>query len=405
MKGKIAALATSLCAFAALGVNVKYNLWNCNGNPRAVSDLREKSGSTTFSFGLGQVGDIVAVQPFWGLRFVAEETNCVINMSSNVVIGRTWLPISVRLERSRDMVSWTGFDPNGSTPVALKDVGDVVFFRAIDRNAAFGTSNGYYRFTTSAKCKCLGSVMSLLYNSEEDSLLDGNKVNDYAFYHLFWQSKITTFPSLPAVTVGVRGYSSMFRSSLEAKGAVFLPATNIAESCYSQMFESCRSMTHAPDLPATKLYRRCYHYMFNNCWALAHPPRLPATTMTNECYLSMLSNCRSLKEFPELPSESLAPGCYSHMFELSAITNAVLPALELADSCYEWMFSNCSDLKQVDARFSSFYPPGGNRIATTNWVNRVKSSGTFYYNNRVPEIIRDDSHFPIGWSLVEKYSD
>lgn len=62
-------------------------------------------------------------------------------------------------------------------------------------------------------------------------------------------------------------------------------------------FTGCSSLISAPQLPATTLVVNCYHSMFSGCKSLSETPRLPATTLTTNCYSGMFSGCSSLTSF------------------------------------------------------------------------------------------------------------
>lgn len=135
-------------------------------------------------------------------------------------------------------------------------------------------------------------------------------------------------------------------------------AMSNSESCYQSMFNGCSNLLSAPELPATKLGYSPYRSMFSGCTSLVKAPSiLPATTVGTWAYASMFYNCTSLVNAPELPVETLA------------------------NSCYYTMFSGCTSLKSLKchARVSA-------SDATYNWLNGVKTSGTFY------------GHSEYGWS-------
>ena len=60
------------------------------------------------------------------------------------------------------------------------------------------------------------------------------------------------------------------------------------------MFSGCISLTQAPVLPATTLAVKCYNSMFLNCSSLTQAPELPATSLTSNCYERMFYNCSNL---------------------------------------------------------------------------------------------------------------
>ena len=141
------------------------------------------------------------------------------------------------------------------------------------------------------------------------------------------------------------------------------------------MFNGCTSLTTVPDLPATTLANNCYNGMFKGCTRLTTIPNLPATTLASNCYYDMFYGCTSLVETPSgwyLPAQTTKP-----------------------NSCYS-MFKACSNLQKMAVSYSG-------TITSSHWqgwMNRVKSTGTFYYSkNQTKENIQ--SIVPSGWKLVQ----
>ena len=61
------------------------------------------------------------------------------------------------------------------------------------------------------------------------------------------------------------------------------------------MFTNCVSLTNVPDeLPAQTLAVGCYGSMFSYCSSLETAPLLPATELVNVCYFGMFQNCTNL---------------------------------------------------------------------------------------------------------------
>ena len=155
-----------------------------------------------------------------------------------------------------------------------------------------------------------------------------------------------------------------------------LPANDFKGSYnYQYMFRDCKSLITAPELPATVLGSQCYQYMFYGCTSLVNAPELPATTLAAQCYQYMFYGCTSLVNAPELPATNLSESCYQHMFYgCTSLVNAPkLPATTLAPNCYRYMFYGCTSLNilKCHAKVSA-------SDATYNWLNGVKTSGTFY---------------------------
>jgi len=150
------------------------------------------------------------------------------------------------------------------------------------------SSNGIGTFTISKKCNLKGNCMSMLFgdNAADSYSLEGK---DYAFYHLFYEC-----PNIVNVSEN------------------FLPATTLSIGCYCSMFSGCTSLTTAPKLPATTLANECYSYMFISCSSLTTAPELPATTLTNNCYNAMFNGCTKLNYIKMLATDISASKCLNN---------------------------------------------------------------------------------------------
>ena len=295
--------------------------------------------------------------------------------STSVSINKYGSPADITLEYRKGTDSWTPYTIN--TVVNLLN-GECIQFRAGEGgNESFSTSSSdYYNINVSGEgtVNLSGNIMSLL---DRSRVIDS--VPKYAFYKFCKSDKIvdasnlklpattlalgcyssmffgctnlTTAPELPATTLAPGCYLSMFFGCTNLTTAPELPATTLANSCYSSMFSGCTSLTTAPELPATTLATECYSSMFSGCTSLTTAPKLPATTLANSCYSSMFSGCTNLKSAPDLPATTLATECYSYMFSgcTSLTTAPALPATTLADKCYYYMFYNCTSLTTAPA--------------------------------------------------------
>ena len=94
---------------------------------------------------------------------------------------------------------------------------------------------------------------------------------------------------------------------------------------------------------------------------------------------------------------NINPYCYYRMYTRTNIRNTpVLPAQTLKEECYVQLFASCND-------FSSVTSYANNISATScleNWMNGVKSSGTFH-NLGTASYPRSASGVPSGWTIVE----
>ena len=210
-------------------------------------------------------------------------------------------------------------------------------------------------------------------------------------------TSLTTAPVLPATTLANSCYYYMFLNCTSLTTAPELPATTLEGGCYSSMFKGCTSLTTAPVLPATTLASRCYQFMFEGCTSLTTAPELPATTLEGGCYSSMFKGCTSLTTAPELPATTLVSNCYGNMFSgcTSLTTAPVLPATTLTNSCYEYMFRGCSKLNYIKAMFTT----EPSTTYTSNWVNGVKSTGTFVKNSAATWNVTGIHGIPTRWTV------
>ena len=110
------------------------------------------------------------------------------------------------------------------------------------------------------------------------------------------------------------------------------------------MFYNFDSLTTAPDLPATTVALGCYCSMFDNCDSLKNVPEiLPAENLAQECY-SYMFKLTAIEKAPELPAKTLAFGCYKQMFNGCKKLNYIKMLannISAVDCFYDW----CDDLQ------------------------------------------------------------
>lgn len=211
-------------------------------------------------------------------------------------------------------------------------------------------------------------------------------------------SKLLEAPELPATTLASGCYGNLFFGCTSLQAAPVLRATTMASQCYFWMFYNCRSIQTAPALPSTQLAPECYSSMFEGCNKLTAAPMLPATELQNKCYNAMFKNCSALLSAPVLPATVLAENCYQDMFNgCTGLTSAPdLPAEQLVSYCYYQMFNGCSSLNHVKAMFKT----KPESIYTYNWLNGVKSTGTFVKNAAATWNVSGANGIPSGWTVT-----
>ena len=312
------------------------------------------------------------------------------------------------------------------------------------------SKNILFRGNGNTTLECVQIIPSKTYNVSGNilSLLDGdyseiNKLEDYCFYNFFNQLNVKDASRLilPDFT-SKNCYGLMFYYSKVSKPPV-LPATTLAEGCYIYMFTGCKSLEYCPDLPATTLATLCYASMFRVCKLINEAPELPALTCAQQCYAEMFIGCSNLKTCPSIAAIHMAPYCYKSMFRncTSLLTPAALPA-QLARSegditgepyapyCYEYMFAGCKSLTYAPYLPSLYIPEGGYsymfdsctslnyiHIAAEYWINSTSSgslydwvhnvapTGTFVKSPNATFKLDSNNGVPTGWTVYNDGDD
>ena len=235
-------------------------------------------------------------------------------------------------------VSWTTLASDTASPTV--PAGSSIMWKA---TLTPTSSIGIGRFSSTGSFVAEGNPMSLLYGDNFNDQTDLTGKN-YAFRYLF--SGCTRLTSAENLS---------------------LPATTLAVSCYYSMFHRCTSLTTAPSLPATTLATSGYAYMFYYCTSLSTAPELPATTLADYCYSYMFSCCTSLITVPNM---SITPSAFSIDYMFSECTSLVninyMLISQTGGLCGEKVFSYCTSL--VDASNLT--------IKSTSTIN---ASQMFYY--------------------------
>ena len=273
------------------------------------------------------------------LKFTSNTNNSTVN-----IVRYNNYEGNATFEYSRDGINWSEFN----TTVNLSQ-NQFIYVRG--DNNIINYSGSLYEsccFRMSGSISASGNIMSLLSKEYFENMT--TIYGPYCFARLFQQCEVlTTAPELPATTLSLGCYYSMFSGCINLVSApLVLPARSLTERCYDSMFFICYKLLSAPQLPATSLANSCYYNMFGGCRDLTTAPSiLPATTLAERCYYSMFSGCESLTTAPSLPATTLAKECYRGMFQgctsLINIPNR-LPATTLAEGCYREMFQRCTSL-------------------------------------------------------------
>lgn len=318
--------------------------------------------------------------------------------------------------------TWNGITSSTGGTSFNVNAGDIILFKG--SNNAYGDSPNYSSFSGStAVFNVSGNIMSLIYGDNHPGqktlsamwpfvkLFTATNVVDAANLHLpattlsyecyqgMFQgcTSLTAAPALPATTLTQYCYQYMFEGCTSLSVAPALPATSLALSCYDNMFKGCISLTTAPALPATTLVNRCYGNMFEGCTSLTAAPSLPATTLDASCYSDMFKDCTSLTTAPELPATTVIYKCYFEMFSgcTSLITAPELPSETLDTECYYHMFYGCTSLNYIKCLATDISATR----ATTDWVYRVSSTGTFVKSAEMTSWPTGTSGIPSRWTV------
>ncbi len=128
---------------------------------------------------------------------------------------------------------------------------------------------------------------------------------------------------------------------------LLLPATTLTISCYESMFYGCTNITSAPDLPAMTLPIYCYSSMFRGCTKLESAPDIVATTVSEECCSYMFDGCNNLVTGPVLRAQTLARRCYAEMFygceKLTSLTCLARDGFDTTGPLVEWLDGTAKD--------------------------------------------------------------
>lgn len=237
-----------------------------------------------------------------------------------VAITKVGSAPTITMQYSYDGVTWDAWDLSalpfgGSTKVYVRGV----------NNARFATNNTSNNFT-------FGTDSYVYVSGIAEALLNG-------------ESEVLQYSTPYTFRILFNG-----QTALREADRLRFEAMSNSEACYYSMFSGCSNLLSAPELPATKLGYSPYRAMFVNCKSLIKAPSiLPAITIGSWAYASMFNGCTSLVNAPELPAEILA------------------------DKCYWSMFKDCTSLKSLKC-----HAKASASDATNNWLNGVKTSGTFY---------------------------
>ena len=139
----------------------------------------------------------------------------------------------------------------------------------------------------------------------------------------------------------------------------------------------------------TELYRGIFSNLFGNFYGFnvtsAENLVLPATTLARECYAEMFLCCTSLRKSPVLPATTLADACYAEMF-----------GGMYGDYEGVWVWRGCTSLSGITCLATDISATN----CTSNWVQGVSSTGTFYKNPSMTSWSTGNDGIPSGWTVT-----
>ena len=303
--------------------------------------------------------------------------NNVISIASTLTNTVTPGSYATSIEYSKNKSSWTTISLTaGNTETITMSEGERVYFR--NDSGVFNTYQSSGQFITNISCSQShnvgGNVGTLIDYRNVDSINYTGKTG--CFMKLFSDNTSLVNSNMLRITTTQlpdRGLYGMFWGCTSMVSTPELyNITTIGKECYQSMFRSCTSLTTAPALPATTLAQNCYTFMFYGCTNLTTVPGLPAIYLEEECYRAMFRNCTSLVTGPFIYAKYYA-----------------------VRSCMD-MFRGCTSLNTLRVQAMNISATD----CTSEWLNNVAQSGTFYSDGSAVFTYPSTSGIPQGWSEV-----
>lgn len=244
--------------------------------------------------------------------------------------------------------------------------------------AYYALDTDWTHIQCSSDCYIYGNIMSLV--DEKGFAINTELRAENTFRELFYNnthliSHPTYSLALPAKTLTLGCYNSMFRGCTSLTAAPDLPAKKMKESCYGGMFYGCTSLTTAPSLPAEKLAVSCYSGMFRGCTGLTSAPDLPATTLKEKCYYKMFYGCTKLNYVVCLATDISASDCTDGWLDNVAASGTFIKAANT-----KW------------SRNSDGIPNG--------WTVRVTGGLTLYDNGRNSSTVEENDEQGVSYVVL-----
>lgn len=230
--------------------------------------------------------------------------------------------------------TWTNLTASTAGTTFNTNIGDVLEFKG--DNAKYGSLPlSYTTFSGStAIFEAYGNIMSLI---DSTGYRTATTVSEqYCFNRLFSNTNITNAEHL------------------------MLPATTIAMHAYTSMFQNCTLLTKAPILPATLLTNSCYNEMFNGCSVLSWVKCLATDHSAYNCTYNWLSNVAATGTFIKASGitwstgNSAIPNGWTVQEDSAPIAGLSIPysiscAFEEGDELDAWLYVYDTQNQLIDA--------------------------------------------------------
>ena len=233
----------------------------------------------------------------------------------------------------------------------------------------------------------------------------------YCYHYMFDHcSSLSTIPKLPATILTDNCYCGMFNgcTSLKSIPNGYIASATLANDCYTAMFAET-GLTAVPDIfhNITVTAPNCFRMMFYDCKSLSSVPADMFETIVKhsqgECD-GMFQGCSALTATPTLTIQTAQKNCYNAMFlDCTNLTQAamLLPSdpEDLAEGCFNYMFNGCKKLTSLSTQMKSWTKSVNGKTVnfTTNWMNYIKTNGTFYCPPELEEKY-GNNYIPSTWT-------
>ena len=206
--------------------------------------------------------------------------------------------------------TWTNLTSSTAGTTFSVAAGDIVEFRG-DNSRYSSLPLSYTTFSGStAGFEAYGNIMSLISSTGYETATTLSQ--QYCFNRLFAGTKITNAENL------------------------VLPATTLPMHVYTSMFQGCTLMTKAPSLPAPTLTNSCYNEMFNGCSSLSYIRCLATDISAYNCTYNWVANVANTGTFVKAPtmtawtlnSDNGVPVNWTLVDDLGTLTGITLDNLE-----------------------------------------------------------------------------